>query len=761
MIDDNLKKSIQTKFFFGQGREEEQVITKQSVTSLSLGLTAIQNAFNQIKAYTSNIGKIQKAVIAAKVVSKKEGAIEKGNLAPIQPSQGEITSLFPALTQSIEELQKTIQNLDLSQMGGGAQENESGGMGLLGTLAMGAAIGGIGYMAFSGGEAQAATPEPDPLPDLEPQPEPPAPRASEVAGEASRRVVERRIESEQSDTRRVQKQVTQEQQTERLTETVEKAVSRPTTVSKVAGPPATNNWTSNLTDYINQSVRASEARSAAAAAGGMMDAGGGEYTDDAGGGGEGGGVNPPTSGMAGLIYQTAKQRGYDDYMAIGFVSVAEKESGLRPRAENMNYSARRAREIFGPAAAQYAGDPVRFANYVYGPATRKGRQLGNRGPNDGWNYRGKGLVQVTGRNNYTALSRLAGHDLVRDPDALINNPQVAVRGMFAFYESPILGGGVVRGRKSARSQSEANRILTDATGGSAGWSGRSAFGRENLAKVNRFSARYSAGGLASADTSTARGGGGGNVSTGPIQRTDRGVRGMSSETAGRAIRQMGIAGTNGRLNANQLEGIGIGSLKAAPPAARAIRAMRAAAAREGINIGVTDAYRSFEAQEELKRRKPRLAARPGTSNHGWGLAFDLSDNGRGIQASSAAYRWLSANASRFGIYGPLARPFEIWHWEYRGGGAVAPATVPVTTPREQSVAAAPRLRTPAGTTINNAAATNPGTECRCPEPTVVPVATGAPTPSPTDYLRGVRPAQPTRRYNVNTTDDYRVYFNAA
>ena len=88
--------------------------------------------------------------------------------------------------------------------------------------------------------------------------------------------------------------------------------------------------------------------------------------------------------------------------------------------------------------------------------------------------------------------------------------------------------------------------------------------------------------------------------------------------------------------------------------------MRAAAARDGVLIGVTDSYRSYAAQVDLARRKGLyqnggLAAVPGTSQHGWGLAVDVDTNSRGTQ-------WLRANAARFGF---ATIPREPWHWEFR------------------------------------------------------------------------------------------------
>ncbi|HVD29068.1 MAG TPA: D-alanyl-D-alanine carboxypeptidase family protein [Mycobacteriales bacterium] len=105
-------------------------------------------------------------------------------------------------------------------------------------------------------------------------------------------------------------------------------------------------------------------------------------------------------------------------------------------------------------------------------------------------------------------------------------------------------------------------------------------------------------------------------------------------------------------------------------AAAAYRAMSAAfAAAFGSPICITDSYRTYASQVRLYGQKPTLAAVPGTSNHGWGLAVDLCG---GIEHyGTAPYTWMKANAGRFGFLHPdWAEPGngreEPWHWEYAG-----------------------------------------------------------------------------------------------
>jgi hypothetical protein len=105
-------------------------------------------------------------------------------------------------------------------------------------------------------------------------------------------------------------------------------------------------------------------------------------------------------------------------------------------------------------------------------------------------------------------------------------------------------------------------------------------------------------------------------------------------------------------------------------AAAAFRAMAAAYADAfGGALCVTDSYRTYAGQVRLYGEKPALAAVPGTSNHGWGLALDLCG---GIQSfGTPQYAWMVANAGRFGFLHPTwADPGngreEPWHWEYAG-----------------------------------------------------------------------------------------------
>jgi putative chitinase len=99
----------------------------------------------------------------------------------------------------------------------------------------------------------------------------------------------------------------------------------------------------------------------------------------------------------------------------GFIAQCAHESNnFRTLEENLNYSADALNRVFGryfgPApkrnAAEYARNPEKIANYVYMDQFRSPKgALGNTQPGDGWRFRGRGLKQLTGRNNYTNFAK--------------------------------------------------------------------------------------------------------------------------------------------------------------------------------------------------------------------------------------------------------------------------------------------------------------------------------------------------------------------
>lgn len=116
-----------------------------------------------------------------------------------------------------------------------------------------------------------------------------------------------------------------------------------------------------------------------------------------------------------------------------FLAQAIHESaGFVRLAENLNYSAERLMVVWPKRfpnhdlATQYARDPERLGEFVYG-----GR-LGNVRDGDGFRYRGRGIFQLTGRDNYARASKALGQDFVATPD-LLTEPEWATETAAWFW----------------------------------------------------------------------------------------------------------------------------------------------------------------------------------------------------------------------------------------------------------------------------------------------------------------------------------------
>lgn len=92
-------------------------------------------------------------------------------------------------------------------------------------------------------------------------------------------------------------------------------------------------------------------------------------------------------------------------------------------------------------------------------------------------------------------------------------------------------------------------------------------------------------------------------------------------------------------------------------------------ARFGRDLCVIDGYRSLAEQHTVKQQRGALAAVPGRSNHGWGLAIDLCP----ADTQGEAWDWIGKNGAVYGWENPAwaqpggSGPEERWHWEYAPG----------------------------------------------------------------------------------------------
>jgi putative chitinase len=102
--------------------------------------------------------------------------------------------------------------------------------------------------------------------------------------------------------------------------------------------------------------------------------------------------------------------------------LGHESAGLSIMEEGLNYSAQGLVNTFPnrfptlAAATPFARNPQKFANHVYG------NRMGNGPPEsgDGFRFRGRGYIQITGRENYGKIGAIAGVDLIANPDAAIS-----------------------------------------------------------------------------------------------------------------------------------------------------------------------------------------------------------------------------------------------------------------------------------------------------------------------------------------------------
>lgn len=140
---------------------------------------------------------------------------------------------------------------------------------------------------------------------------------------------------------------------------------------------------------------------------------------------------------------------------IHFFAQVAHESGFKPQSENLNYSAAGLRATFSSErisdsqcqqfgrTASHAADKASIGNTVYGGVWGT-NHLGNIKPGDGYLFRGRGLIQLTGRENYAGL----GQSYEINPDLLLT-PAGSVSAAVDFWvtrsiEAPALADDIVK-----------------------------------------------------------------------------------------------------------------------------------------------------------------------------------------------------------------------------------------------------------------------------------------------------------------------------
>ena len=122
-----------------------------------------------------------------------------------------------------------------------------------------------------------------------------------------------------------------------------------------------------------------------------------------------------------------------------FMAQIEHESGLKPISENLNYSAKGLSTTFKKyfptieLANAYQRQPEKIANRVY--ANRMGN--GNEQSGEGWKYRGRGFLQITGKDNYLVLSKDARIDCFDNPDILLQEANAMISALWFWNKNKL------------------------------------------------------------------------------------------------------------------------------------------------------------------------------------------------------------------------------------------------------------------------------------------------------------------------------------
>lgn len=167
----------------------------------------------------------------------------------------------------------------------------------------------------------------------------------------------------------------------------------------------------------------------------------------------------------------------------GFLSqIGHESAGFSRLEENLNYSAEALLSMFGrhrisEAQARRLGrtpyqaaNPEGIANAIYGGAWGA-KNLGNTQPGDGWRFRGRGLKQLTGRDNYTRCGQALAEDFITHPERLLMPVNAALSAGW-YWQS--------RGLNAAADRGDIEGMTKAINGGLNGLEQRTALWRHGL-----------------------------------------------------------------------------------------------------------------------------------------------------------------------------------------------------------------------------------------------------------------------------------------
>jgi putative chitinase len=168
-----------------------------------------------------------------------------------------------------------------------------------------------------------------------------------------------------------------------------------------------------------------------------------------------GAFGPGTFKKAAAFYKLSPDRA-----AHFFAQTAHESGNFKTFRENLNYSAKGLRGTFGKyfptnaLAKAYERQPMKIANHVY--ANRMGN--GDEASGDGWKYRGRGALQLTGHDNYLLFGKYIGREkeIMDNPDIVAN--ELCFESALFFFDRNKLWGICDKGVNDAAILGLSSRI---------------------------------------------------------------------------------------------------------------------------------------------------------------------------------------------------------------------------------------------------------------------------------------------------------------
>lgn len=153
-------------------------------------------------------------------------------------------------------------------------------------------------------------------------------------------------------------------------------------------------------------------------------------------------------GNASDLAVAAVKAGIKGSSLVNLLATVSVESGFRSVSENHRYSLANARKTFSAMrtidqttlSSLVSKGPAAFFDVAYGPDSQNGKAIGNIRAGDGGMYYGRGLIQITGRDNYGAFARASGINVLSRPE-LMNVHDVAIQAAIWYWKTKVMSRG--------------------------------------------------------------------------------------------------------------------------------------------------------------------------------------------------------------------------------------------------------------------------------------------------------------------------------